>query len=56
MARFIETGRCIENASEGITLAITKTAGKGGKLQYFIYLFMDAQINILNGEFINIMY
>ena len=50
------TGRRIENASEGITVAITKTAGTGGNLQCFIYLFMDAQINIQNGEFVNIMY
>ena len=47
------TGRRIENASEGITLAITKTAGKGGSL---ICLFMDAQINISNCEFVNIVY
>lgn len=50
------TGRRIENASEGITIAITKKAGEGGNLQCFIYLFMDAQINIQNGEFVNIMY
>ena len=50
------TGRRIENASEGITVAITKTAGKGGNLQCFIYLFMDAQINIQDGKFVNIMY
>ena len=34
------TGRRIENASEGITLAITKTAGTAGNLKCFIYLFM----------------
>ena len=50
------TGRRIENASEGITIAITKVAGTGGNLQCFIYLFMDAQINIKDGKFVNIMY
>ena len=40
------TGRCIENASEGITLQIEKKAESGGALNAYIYLIMDAQLNI----------
>ena len=49
------TGRRIENASEGITLQISKDAGSGN-LNCYAYLFMDAQINISDGLFRNIMY
>ena len=44
------TGRCIENASEGIiTLQIEKKAESAGALNAYIYLIMDAQLNIQNG-------
>ena len=44
------TGRRIENASEGITLQIEKKAETAGALNPYIYLIMDAQLNIQNGS------
>ena len=44
-------GRRIENASEGITLQIEKKAESPGALNAFIYLIMDAQLNIHNGTY-----
>ena len=43
------TGQHIENASEGITLQIEKKAESAGALNAYIYLIMDAQLNIQNG-------
>ena len=43
------TGRRIENTSEGITLQIEKKAETAGALNAYIYLIMDAQLNIQNG-------
>ena len=43
------TVRDIENASEGITLQIEKKEESGGALNAYIYLIMDAQLNIQNG-------
>ena len=40
------TGRRIENASEGITLQIEKKGETAGALNAYIYLIMDAQLNI----------
>ena len=40
------TGRRIENASEGITLQIDKKEETAGALSAYIYLIMDAQLNI----------
>ena len=40
------TGRRIENASEGITLQIEKKVELAGALNAYIYLIMDAQLNI----------
>ena len=50
------TGRHIENASEGITLQIGKKAESAGVLNAYIYLIMDAQLNIQNGTYISAMY
>ena len=51
------TGRRIENASEGISFSYHKEdCGTDGNLHCYIYLFIDAQINISNGEFMNVMY
>ena len=38
--------RRIENASEGITLQIEKKTESAGALNAYIYLIMDAQLNI----------
>ena len=43
------TGRRIENASEGITLQIKRKAETAGALNAYIYLIMDAQLNIQSG-------
>ena len=49
-------GRKIENASEGITLQIEKKAESAGNLNAYIYLIMDAQLNIQNGAFVSAIY
>ena len=50
------TGRRIENASEGITLQIEKKAETAGALNAYIYLIMDAQLNIQNGAYVSAVY
>ena len=50
------TGRHIENASEGITLKIEKKAESAGTLNAYIYLIMDAQLNIQNGAHVSAVY
>ena len=50
------TGRRIENASEGITLQIEKKAESAGPLNAYIYLIMDAQLNIQNGAYLSAVY
>ena len=50
------TGRRIEDASEGITLQIEKNAESAGNLNAYIYLIMDAQLNIQNGAFVSTIY
>ena len=47
------TGRRIENALEGITLQIEKKAESAGNLNAYIYLVMDAQLNIQNGAYVS---
>ena len=49
-------GRQLENTSEGICLQITKEAGSVGKLSSFLYIFQDAQINISDAQFLNVVY
>ena len=50
------TGRRIENASEGITLQIEKKAETAGALNAYIYLIMDAQLNIQSGAYVSAVY
>ena len=50
------SGRLIQNASEGITLQITKKAETAGALNIYVFLVMDAQLNIENGRFIKAAY
>ena len=47
------TGRRIENASEGIILQIEKKAESAGALNAYIYLIMDAHLNIQNGAYVS---
>ena len=50
------SGRRLENTSEGIRLQITKKAESAGKLSYYLYIFQDAQINISDAQFLNVVY
>ena len=49
-------GRRIENALKGITLQIEKKAETAGALSAYIYLIMDAQLNIQNGAYVSAVY
>ena len=49
-------GRRIENASEGITLQIEKKTETAGPLNAYIYLIIDAQLNIQNGAYVSAIY
>ena len=46
-------GRRIENTLVRITLQIEKKAESAGNLSAYIYLIMDAQLNIQNGAFVS---
>ena len=50
------SGRRLENTSEGIRLQITKKAETAGKLSCYLYIFQDAQINISDAQFLNVVY
>ena len=50
------TSRRIENESEGITLQIEKKEESAEALNAYIYLIMDAQLNIQNGTYISAVY
>ena len=50
------TGKRIENASEGITLQIEKKEESAGTLNAYIYLIMDAQLNIQSGAYASAVY
>ena len=50
------SGRRLENTSEGIRLQITKKAESAGKLSCYLYIFQDAQINVSDAQFLNVVY
>ena len=50
------SGRRLENTSEGIGLQITKEAVALVKLSCYLYIFQDAQINISDAQFLNVVY
>ena len=50
------SGRRLENTSEGIRLQITKNAESASKLSCYLYFFQDAQINISDAQFLNVVY
>ena len=50
------TGRRIENASEGVTLQITKKPEAAGLLDVYVFLIMDAQLNLEDGRITSILY
>ena len=50
------SGRRIENASEGITIQITKNAEATGALNIYLFVVMDGQHNIEDGRFVSAAY
>ena len=50
------TGRRIGNTSKGITLQIGKRTESAGPLNAYIYLIIDAQLNIQNGAYVSALY
>ena len=54
--RLHSSSRRLENTSEGIRLQITKKAESDGKLSCYLYIFQDAQINISDAQFLNVVY
>ena len=50
------TGRRIENASEGVTLQITKKPEAAGVLDVYVFLIMDPQLNLEDGRITSILY
>lgn len=50
------SGRRIENASEGLTIQVQKEADGTGPVTAYLYLVMDAQLNLGEGRFISALY
>ena len=50
------SGRRMENASECITIQITKRAEAAGALSIYLFVVMDAQLNIEDGRFVSVAY
>ena len=50
------SGRRIENASEGITIQITKKAEATGALNIYLFVVMEAQLSIEDGRFVSAAY
>jgi len=50
------SGRSIQNASEGITIQITKKQETDEKLNIYLYIIQDAQINFEDGRFKEALY
>ena len=50
------SGRRLENTSEGIYLQITEESGSVGKLSCYLHILQDAQINISDAQFLNVVY
>ena len=50
------SGRRIENASEGITIQITKEAGADASINVYLFVIQDAHINFEDGRFKEVNY
>ena len=50
------SGRKVENASEGITIQITKEQGADEPINLYLYVVQDAQINFEDGRFKDVRY
>ena len=47
-----ENGANLQNTYEGVTLEIHRVAGTGnGKLNLHVFVFQDAQLNLMNERF-----
>ena len=51
--RHHDSGRRIENASEGITIQITKKPEAAGALIIYLCVVMETQLNIEDGRFVS---
>ena len=49
-------GRQIGNTAGGITIQIEKKAELAGPLNAYIYLIMDAQLNMKDGAYVSAVY
>ena len=50
------SGRRIENAIEGITIQVTKKTEATGALNIYLFVVMDAQLNIEDGRLVSAAY
>ena len=50
------SGSRIENASEGVTIQISKKAEAAGQLNIYLYILMDTQLNLEDGRFVSAVY
>jgi len=50
------SGRRVDNASEGVTLQLDKTAQAAGPVNCYVFLLMDAQLNIGDGRLISVVF
>ena len=50
------SGRRTENASEGVTIQLTKKAEAAGALNIYLFIIMDAQLNLEDGRFVSAVY
>ena len=50
------TGRQIGNTLGGINIQVEKKAESAGALKAYIYLIMDAQLNIQKGSYVSTVY
>ena len=47
------SGLHIENATEGVTLQLTKASEGAGGLNIYLYIVTDAQLNLEDGRFVS---
>jgi hypothetical protein len=50
------SGRRVENASEGITIQITKEQGADEAINIYLFVIQDARINFEDGRFKEVLY
>jgi len=50
------SSRRVENASEGVTLQLDKTAERAGPLNCYVYRVIDAQLSIGSGQLISVIF